>query len=291
MPPKTVLITGSSSGFGLSLVHHFLNKGHKVIATSRNPGKTPDEVSAVNKHSSGHGRWLQLDVTSPQDNINATVAEASKIFGPIDILVNNAGYSVMGAVEDIDEAKAKTQFETNYWGVFRMCRAVLPSMRERKTGTIVNVSSIGGLDCLATSGVYGGSKFALEGLSESLAHEVESFGIRVLIVEPGAFRTKFLSATSMQPHAASEAYKGTIVDKVNQNFAKMEGNQLGDTEKGVARIYDVVMGEGVGANHKKWLRLPIGSDCFERATKALQGKLDNIKALEEVARSTDFDKK
>lgn len=289
MSPKTVLITGSSSGFGLSLVHHFLNKGHNVIATSRNPSRTPDEVSAVDKHASGNGRWLQLDVTSPRDKIDSTIAEASKIFGPIDILINNAGYSVMGAVEDIDEAKAKTQFETNYWGVFRMCRAVLPSMRDRKTGTIVNVSSIGGLDCLATSGVYGGSKFALEGLSESLAHEVASFNIRVLIVEPGAFRTNFLSATAMQPHPASEPYKGTIVEKVNEIFKAMEGKQKGDTEKGVARIYDVVMGEGVGKGYEKWLRLPIGSDCFERGTKALQAKLDNIKALEEVARSTDFD--
>ncbi len=287
MSPKTVLITGSSSGLGLSLVHHFLNKGHKVIATSRNPNRTPEEVSVVNNHKSGHGHWLQLDVTSPQDKINSTIAEASKIFGPIDILINNAGYSVMGAVEDIDEAKAQAQFETNYWGVFRMCRAVLPSMRERNTGTIVNVSSIGGLDCLATSGVYGASKFALEGLSESLALEVVSFNIRVLIVEPGAFKTNFLSPTSIQPHPASEPYKGTIVDRVNENFKKMDGKQIGDTEKGVARIYEVVMGEGVGANHTKWLRLPIGSDCFERATKALQAKLDNIKALEQVARSTD----
>ena len=289
MSSKVVLITGSSSGFGLSLVHYFLNKGHKVIATSRNPSRTPDEVSAVENHASGNGRWLQLDVTASQDKINSIVTESSQIFGPIDILINNAGYSVMGAVEDIDEAKAKTQFETNYWGVFRMCRAVLPSMRARKTGTIVNVSSIGGLDCLATSGVYGASKFALEGLSESLALEVAAFNVRVLIVEPGAFRTRFLSATSMQPHPASEPYKGTIVDKVNQAFKTMEGKQKGDTEKGVARIYDVVVGEGMGKGQEKWLRLPIGSDCFERGTKALQAKLDNLKALEEVARSTDFD--
>ena len=290
MLSKVILITGcSSSGFGLSLVHHFLTKGHKVIATSRNPGRPPDKVSAVNDHASGNGRWLQLDVSSPQGKINATIAEASEIFGLIDILVNNAGYSVMGAVEDIDEAKAKTQFETNYWGVFRMCRAVLPSMRERKTGTIVNVSSVGGLDCLATSGVYGASKFAVEGFSESLALEVASFNIRVLIVEPGAFKTRFLSADSTQPHPASEPYKGTIVDKVNQAFKDMEGKQKGDTAKGVARIYDVVMGEGMGKGQEKWLRLPIGGDCFERGTRALQAKLDNIKALEEVARSTDFD--
>jgi NAD(P)-dependent dehydrogenase (short-subunit alcohol dehydrogenase family) len=286
MAPKTVLITGSSSGFGLSLVHRFLQEGHNVIATSRNPSRTPDLVKDVTDHSSSRGRWLQLDTTWAQPEINATIIEASKLFGPIDILINNAGYSVMGAIEDIDEAKAKVLFETNYWGVFRMCRAVLLSMRERKTGTIVNVSSIGGLQSLPTSGVYSASKFALEALSESLSLEVASFNIRVLIVEPGAFRTNFLGADAMQPHPTSEAYKGTVVETVNKRFKEMEGKQIGDTEKGVQRIYEFVVGEG----RTDLLRLPIGSDCYDRATKALREKLENIESLRDVAYSTDFEK-
>ena len=288
MASKTVLITGCSSGFGLSLVQRFLKSGHNVIATSRNPDRTPDLVKEVDNHSSKCGRWIQLDVTWPQTKLTATVTEAANIFGPIDVLINNAGYSVMGAVEDIDEEKAKTQFETNYWGAMRMIKAVLPSMRERKMGAIVNVSSIGGLDCLATSGVYGASKFALEGMSESLAQEVASFNIRVLIVEPGGFRTNFLGANATQPTPASSAYKGTIVDIVSQKFKEMDGKQGGDTEKGAERIYEFIVGEGMGKGKTNYLRLPIGSDCYERGTKALRSKLENLEALKNVAYSTDF---
>lgn len=168
MSPKTVLITGSSSGFGLSLVQLFLRQGHNVIATSRSPQKTPDLVSSVDNHSGKRGKWLQLDVTWPQAKIKSTVSEAAKIFGPIDVLINNAGYSHCGPVEDIDEEKARVQFDTNYWGVLRMSKAVLPSMRERKQGTIVNVSSIAGLTALPIMPVYAGSKWALEGESHSL---------------------------------------------------------------------------------------------------------------------------
>lgn len=163
MALNTFLVTGSSSGFGLSLVRLLLARGHNVIATSRNPSRTPSLVEEVNDHPSGRGKWLKLDVTAPQHTINQTFDDAEKLFGPIDVLVNNAGYSVMGAVEVIDEDKARTQFDTNYWGVMRTIKAVLPGMREKRRGVIVNVSSIGGLNSLATSGVYGASKFALEG--------------------------------------------------------------------------------------------------------------------------------
>jgi NAD(P)-dependent dehydrogenase (short-subunit alcohol dehydrogenase family) len=165
MAPKTVLITGSSSGFGLSLVQLFLRQGHNVLATSRSPQKTPDLVKGVENHPGKRGRWMQLDVTWPQSKINSTISEASKVFGPIDVLINNAGYCHQGGVEDIDEEKSRAQFDTNYWGVMRMCKAVLPSMRERKQGTIVNISSIAGLNALPTMGVYAGSKWALEGES------------------------------------------------------------------------------------------------------------------------------
>ena len=163
MAPKTFLVTGSSAGFGLAFCRLILAKGHNVIATSRNPAKNQDLVDSINDDPSGRGRWIRLDVTSSQASITKTFAEASKIFGPIDVLINNAGYSVMGGVEDMDEEKARQQFDTNYWGVMRTIKAVLPTMRERRGGTIVNVSSIAGLNALATAGVYAGSKFALEG--------------------------------------------------------------------------------------------------------------------------------
>lgn len=170
MSPKTVLITGSSSGFGLELARLFLARGHNVIATSRNPHRTPDLVDSINNHSSGRGRWLKLDVTAPQAEVDSTIAEATKFFGPLDIVINNAGYSVLGAIEEMDEAKARVQFETNFWSVLHICKAVLPSMRERKTGTIVNFSSIAGLQGIATTGIYAASKSALECKSPSLSH-------------------------------------------------------------------------------------------------------------------------
>lgn len=163
MSTKTVLVTGSSSGFGNTLVNLFLRQGHNALATSRSPERTPDLVSSVDNHPSGRGKWLQLDLTWSQSKITSTVIEAAQIFGPIDVLINNAGYAVMATIEDVDEEKAKTQSETNYWRVIRMLKAVLPSMRERKQGTIVNVSSIAGLTANPTVGVYAGSKFALEG--------------------------------------------------------------------------------------------------------------------------------
>ena len=165
MAPKTFLVTGCSAGFGQAFCRLILSKGDNVIATSRNPSKNPDLVDSINNDPSGRGRWIKLDVTSSQAEITKTFAEAAKLFGPIDVLINNAGYSVMGSIEDMDEDKARTQFDTNYWGPMRTIKAALPSMRERKTGTIVNISSIAGLNALATSGVYGGSKIALEGKS------------------------------------------------------------------------------------------------------------------------------
>jgi NAD(P)-dependent dehydrogenase (short-subunit alcohol dehydrogenase family) len=161
----TWLITGCSSGFGLEIAQVALRAGHNVIATSRNPNKAPDAVSAVT--SKTNGKWLALDVTASQDSITKTMAEAESVFGPIDILVNNAAYAVLGAAEEVPEDVARKEYETNYWGPVKIIRAVLPSMRQRKSGTIVNVSSIAGMTALPTAAFYSGSKWALEGMSES----------------------------------------------------------------------------------------------------------------------------
>ena len=164
----TWLITGCSSGFGYEIALAALRAGHNVIATSRNPSKTSDAVSAVT--SEPNGKWLALDVTAPQESINKTIAEAEFLFGAIDILVNNAGYSVIGPAEEIPEDVARKQYETNYWGPLKTIRAVLPSMRKRKSGTIVNVSSVAGMTALPTAAFYAGSKWALEGMWDFLCH-------------------------------------------------------------------------------------------------------------------------
>lgn len=156
----TWLITGCSSGFGLGIAQVALRAGHSVIATSRNPNKTQDTISAIT--SKTKDKWLALDVTASQDSITKTIAEAESVFGPIDILVNNAAYAVLGAAEEVPEDVARKEYEMNYWGPVKVIRAVLPSMRQRKSGTIVNVSSIAGMTALPIAAFYSGSKWALE---------------------------------------------------------------------------------------------------------------------------------
>lgn len=181
------------------------------------------------------------------------------------------------------------QFETNFFGPLRLIRALLPSMRTRGGGTIVNVSSIAGQDGLPSCGLYAASKFALEGLSESLARELAPFNISVLVVEPGAFRTNFLAAAVKNETGLSEAYRGTPVDAVLGKFDGMQGTQLGDPVKGVARVFEVVTGEGQAGSLKgKILRLPLGSDCVARIEAKLQSLSHDLDAAREAALSTDY---
>lgn len=145
-----------------------LRASHNVIATSRNPSGDPDAVSAIT--SNPNGGWLTLDVTASQESITRTIAEAETLFGPVDVLVNNAAYAVLGAAEEVPEEVAREDYETNYWEPLKIIRALLPSMRERKSGTIVNISSIAGMTALPTAAFYSGSKWALEGMLPKKCH-------------------------------------------------------------------------------------------------------------------------
>ena len=148
----TWFITRSSSGFGLALVRYVLIQGHNVIAISRNPSKMPGLVKEVTSKLAGH--WLALDVTCPKVEVEEAIQEGWKQFNSIDVLVNNAGYSILGAAEEIPEAEARKQFEVNFWGLIRTTQAVLPLMRSRQSSTIVNITSVAGLDALPTCAVY-----------------------------------------------------------------------------------------------------------------------------------------
>ncbi|KAE8372157.1 hypothetical protein BDV26DRAFT_274655 [Aspergillus bertholletiae] len=277
MAPLVWFITGASSGLGLSLSLYVLAAGHHVIGTVRNTSKSVDAVKAIQAQG---GKILELDVTQA-DGIPHTVKKAESFYGKIDVLVNNAGYSLLGAVEDLNDKEAALQMETNFFGPLRIIRAVLPGLRGNQSGTIVNVSSIAGMDALPSCGLYSASKFALEGLSESLARELAPFNISVLIVEPGAFRTNFLSARQRNESGLSEPYKGGPVDTTLGLFESAQGKQKGDPEKAVARIFEVVTGEGAAGGLKgKILRLPLGPDCVGR----MQAKLDKASADLNVAR-------
>lgn len=189
----------------------------------------------------------------------------------------------------ISEEEIHSQFNVNVYGPMRTVKAALPIMRAQKSGTIVNITSIAALDGLPGCGLYAGSKFALEGFSESLAREVESFRIRVLIVEPGAFKTNFLSAFSKPAAGMNPAYKGTPLDTMLQKFSSMDQKQPGDPVKASEIIYEVVTGTGAGKGRTDLLRLPLGPDCFQRSDSKVQRLTDNLNAFREVGMMTNFD--
>jgi NAD(P)-dependent dehydrogenase (short-subunit alcohol dehydrogenase family) len=269
-------ITGASSGFGDAFARFALAQGHSVVATARDVSKlgaltamAPDRVLAC-----------AVDVTRPGD-ISAAVQAAITRFGRIDVLFNNAGYGIVGAVEETPEAELRAQMETNFFGAVSAIQAVLPAMRAQKSGAIVNMSSLGGQMSFAGFGAYSASKFALEGLSEALAGEVAAFGIKVLIVEPGAFRTSF-AASAMKHMPIMEAYRD-IVGGTRAFAQSMHGTQAGDPMKAAAAIALALAAE------KTPLRLQLGADAVDAVRGHAQAMLQDLDAWEATALATAFD--
>ncbi|KAI8961012.1 NAD(P)-binding protein [Daldinia sp. FL1419] len=280
------LITGASNGLGLSFCLRALKAGHRVIGAMRNPSRAAEAVKAIESRG---GRVVQIDMTESQASIREKIEAAEKIYGTIDILVNNAGYSLLGPLSEFTEKEVNTQMQTNFFGPIYAIQAVLPGMRARKSGSIVNISSIAGQDGLPTCSLYAGSKFALEGLSESLAREVAEWGINVLIVEPGRFRTNFLKALVANEKGIPEHEKDTLVGKTMQGFRENETPLRGDPEKLADRVFEVVTGEGeAGALKGKILRLPLGKDCLTRLEAKLEKVKSDMEASRAVAESTDI---
>ncbi len=181
---KVWFITGCSTGFGRELAKYLLENDYRVAVTARNADKVQDLVE-INKDNA---LAVALDVTN-NAQVKEAVAQAEAHFGAIDVLVNNAGFGYFGAIEESDEREVRAMFETNFWGLAEMTRAVLPKMRERHSGSIVNVSSIGGFVGFPSVGYYNATKFAVNGFSEALKKEVEPLGIKVVLVQPSGFRT------------------------------------------------------------------------------------------------------
>ncbi|KAI0107413.1 NAD(P)-binding protein [Hypoxylon sp. NC0597] len=275
-------ITGASNGFGLILALKALKANHRVIGTVRNKTKSADAVKQI---ESAGGQVIELDLNEPKESIDKKV----KAVGQIDYLINNAGFFVLSAVEQATEQEAQLQLQTNFFGPLYVIQAALPGMRARRSGTIVNLSSIAAKDPRPTSGLYASSKAALEALSEALAHEVSAFNISVLIVEPGAFRTNFLAAYTSPSAPLPGDYAGTIVEQASAAYAANNGKQIGDPEKGVDRIYEAVTGEGLAGRLKgKVLRLVIGRDALQRMRTTNDKFLEDLSLQEDIATSTDF---
>ena len=208
-----------------------------------------------------------------------------------DLLLTKIRYALGGALEDCSVDDIRRQMETNFFGPMRLMKALIPHMREHKSGTIVNVTSTEGLTAAPAIGVYGSSKFALEAISESLQGELAAFGIRTLIVEPGGMRTSFLDQTNTVEATISEPYKGGIVEYVLGMVRGTAGQQSLDPERSAQRIVEAVAGGGEGwpENRQQYLRLPLGKEVIGRIKGKVESLQTNVDAMEEVWDSVDFD--
>jgi NAD(P)-dependent dehydrogenase (short-subunit alcohol dehydrogenase family) len=237
---KVWFVTGSSKGFGREFVRAALERGDKVAATARNTDTLSD---LIDKYGDAV-LPLQLDVTD-RDQVYAAVKAAHDTFGRLDVVINNAGYGLFGTVEEITEQQLRDQLETNLFGVFHVTQAVLPIMREQGSGHIIQISTIGGVGAFPSLGGYHASKWALEGLSESLAQEVAGFGIKVTLVEPGGFDTDWGSASATvadaQPQYAA-LHGGMAAQRANHASPKPVGFgsailKVVDAEKPPLRVF------------------------------------------------------
>ncbi len=271
---KTWFITGISRGLGLALAKAALARGDTVIGTVR--AGTPDLAAGT-----GTLHVVTLDVADA-DAVPAAVARAFAQAGRIDVIVNNAGYGLLGAIEKATDAEAARLFEVDVFGPFRLIRAALPYLRAQGGGHIINVTSIAGRAPGAASGLYSAAKYALEGLSASLALEVAPLGLKVTAVAPGAFRTDFLSAHSIRKSEAEDtAYAGSV-GRVSAAFDAMAGRQLGDPDRAAQAIL------AVADTDAPPLHLLLGSDALRRAREKLDAMIDEIDRWEETTRGTDF---
>ncbi len=270
------LITGCSTGFGRELAKLVLARGWRAVVTVRDPAQVAD----IAKDHGDRALVLALDVTR-RKQIEDVVAEAKKRFGRIDVLVNNAGYGYLAAIEEGEDSEVRALFETNVFGLIDMTKQVLPVMRAQGNGLIVNVSSIGGLASFAGVGYYNGTKYAVEGLSESLAIEVKPLGIGVLIVEPGPFRTNWAGPSIKQSATRIDAYESTAGERRKQTAAR-SGNQAGDPVRAAQAIIDAALSD------KPPLRLVLGKAALELARGKLERSRNDFDAWESTTLGADF---
>ncbi|MDR5836598.1 oxidoreductase [Caballeronia sp. LZ034LL] len=273
---KTLLITGVSSGFGRALALEALAAGHKVVGTVRSE-EAKREFEASSSNQSAFARVL--DVTD-FDAIEPAVAEIERAIGPVDVLVNNAGYGHEGVMEESPLSEMRKQFDVNVFGAVAMMKAVLPFMRERRRGHILNITSMGGFITMPGITYYCGSKFALEGISEALGKEVASFGIAVTAVAPGSFRTDW-AGRSMRRTPRSIADYDAVFDPIRQAREEKSGKQLGDPRKAAQAMLTAI------ASDRPPAHLLLGSDALGLVRGKLSAMESELSEWETVTVSTD----
>jgi NAD(P)-dependent dehydrogenase (short-subunit alcohol dehydrogenase family) len=269
-------ITGCSTGFGRELAKHVLERGYRTVVTARNPDDLKD-LAAM-----GEALVLKLDVTDPV-LVHAAVIAAEEKFGQIDVLVNNAGIGYFAAVEESEESEVRKMFDINVFGLGRMLHAVLPGMRARHNGFIINFSSIGGLCSFPAIGYYNATKFAVEGLSEALWQEVEPLGIKVMLVEPSGFRTDWAGRSANESKHQIDDYAATA-GAWRKQVRTISGNQPGDPVRAAKAIVDAI--ESANPPH----HLLLGNDAFDAASAKFEKLRKEVADGEKIARSADFPK-
>ncbi|WP_316825484.1 SDR family NAD(P)-dependent oxidoreductase [Pedobacter miscanthi] len=272
---KVWLITGASQGLGHTMVKYLLLKDQTVIVTTRNKSKFDQSLLKTPGLE-----VYELDLTCESD-VKNTVADIIEKHSRIDVLINNAGYGFVGAIEEISAEEAERVIAVNVHATLRMTRLTLPHMRKRKSGHIINLSSIAGLIGSPGWGIYNASKFAVEGVSEALYHELKDLGIKVTMVEPGAIRTNFLAGSLTSSELIIEDYADTV-GKRRAVLAGNNGKQPNDPEKIVIAIYGIV--EMVSPP----MRLLLGKDAYDRATQNLLQLKSDFEAMKHITFSTGF---
>ncbi|WP_219217344.1 oxidoreductase [Variovorax boronicumulans] len=276
MNTRTFLITGVSSGFGQALASAALAAGHTVVGTVRN-----DEArAAFESHASGRAHALWLDVTD-FEAIAPALAAVTQRLGPIDVLVNNAGYGHEGVLEESGLDAMRHQFDVNVFGAVAMIKAVLPAMRERRAGHILNITSMGGFITMPGIAYYCGSKFALEGISEVLAQEVKGFGIKVTAVAPGSFRTDWAGRSMVRAERSIADYDA-LMDPIRAARQAKSGQQAGDPAKAAQVLLDLV------EQRDPPVHLLLGTDALALVRAKLGTMAAEITRWEGVSASTDF---
>jgi NAD(P)-dependent dehydrogenase (short-subunit alcohol dehydrogenase family) len=271
---KVWFITGASRGFGRELAKQVSDRGDIVVATSRS-GKLDLAAAPDRLH------LLPLDVTD-RSQVRATVERALAIQGRLDVVVNNAGYGLFGAIEEANEDQLRRMFEVNFFGAWNVIQAVLPGMRARRSGHLVNFSSIGGLVTAPGTGLYSASKFALEGMSQSLAQELAPLGIHVTIVEPGSFRTDFLSSASLEIATGKIADYEASAHAIVARLKARAGRQPGDPVRGVQVIIDAINAPEP-ARH-----LVLGPEALHRLEERQKQFAAEVERWRAVASETDL---
>jgi NAD(P)-dependent dehydrogenase (short-subunit alcohol dehydrogenase family) len=270
------LITGCSTGLGRALARAVLDHGWRAVVTARRAEQVADIVAGHEDRALA----VELDVTDA-GQIAEMIERADSEFGRIDVLVNNAGYGYLAAIEEGQDHDIRALFDTNVFGLVDLTRAVLPGMRSRRSGHIVNISSLGGLTAFGATGYYHATKFAVEGLSESLAAEVAPLGLKVTIVEPAAFRTNWSGPSMRQSPVHIDDYAETAGARRASTLATY-GHQPGDPVRAAEAIITAV-----GAQHPP-LRLLLGKVAYDIASARLDSLRDNFDTWRDLTRSVDY---